>query len=104
MLKYIQINPIDNVAVAVTDLNADEALSIAGKKIILQKNIPAGHKIALQNFNKGDLIIKYGAPIGHATEKIVSGDWVNEKNIKTNLEGLQDYEFNPQPVPELKSG
>lgn len=104
MLKYIQINPIDNVAVAVTDLNADEALSIAGKKIILQKNIPAGHKIALQDFNKGDLIIKYGSPIGHATETIVSGDWVNEKNIKTNLEGLQDYEFNPQPVPELKSG
>jgi altronate hydrolase len=103
MLKYIQINPVDNVAVAVTDLNAGEVLYIAGKKIVVQQDIPAGHKIALQDFKEGDFVIKYGAPIGHATKIIVSGGWVNEKNIKTNLEGLQDYEFNPQPVSELPS-
>lgn len=26
---------------------------------------------------------------------IAKGDWVNEKNIKTNLEGLLDYTYNP---------
>ena len=29
---------------------------------------------------------------------------MNEKNIKTNLEGLREYEFNPQPTPEQSSG
>lgn len=34
---------------------------------------------------------------------ITTGSWVNEKNIKTNLEGLREYEFNPQPIPEQPS-
>jgi altronate hydrolase len=32
------------------------------------------------------------------SESIKKGDWVNEKNIKTNLEGLLDYNYNPQTV------
>ncbi|MDH6534150.1 altronate dehydratase [Parabacteroides sp. 52] len=101
MLKYIQINPIDNVAVAVENLTAGELLHVGGKIIALQQDIPAGHKVALQDFKKGDFIIKYGAPIGHARAQIVSGDWVNETNIRTNLEGLQEYVFHPQPAPAL---
>lgn len=61
-------------------------------------------KVALQDFKEGDYIIKYGAPIGHARKAITAGSWVNEKNIKTNLEGLREYEFNPQPTPEQSSG
>lgn len=101
MLTYIQINPLDNVAVAVEDLRTGELLHVGGKIIALQQDIPAGHKVALQDFKEGDLIIKYGAPIGHAIKNIVTGDWVNEKNIKTNLEGLQDYTFDPQVIPPL---
>lgn len=101
MRNYVQINPVDNVAVAIAELVPGEVVCIAGKEIIVRQNIPAGHKIALQDIDKGDLIVKYGAPVGHATEKIASGDWVNEKNIKTNLGGLQTYEYNPQYIPEL---
>lgn len=104
MRKYIQINPVDNVAVAIEDLERGELLHIGEKIIVLQQNIPAGHKVALQDFKAGDNIIKYGAPIGHAREAIVSGDWVNEKNIRTNLEGLQEYEYNPKPIPVIDSG
>lgn len=103
MRKYIQINPDDNVAVAVENLERGEHLHIGDKIIVLQQDIPAGHKIALQDFKINDNIIKYGYPIGHATEIITSGDWVNEKNIRTNLEGLQEYTYNPQPVPVMES-
>lgn len=99
MLQYIQINPIDNVVVAIEELYAGNTLDINKQKITLLENIPAGHKVALQNFKTGDFIIKYGAPIGHAREAITAGSWVNEKNIKTNLDGLQDYEFSPHPIP-----
>ncbi len=104
MRKYIQINPVDNVAVSIEDLERGELLHIGEKIIVLQQNIPAGHKVALQDFKAGDNIIKYGAAIGHARETIVSGDWVNEKNIRTNLEGLQEYEYNPKPIPVIDSG
>ena len=104
MRTYIQINPADNVIVAVKDLQAGASLDINGKTIIVLQDIPAGHKVALQDFKEGDYIIKYGAPIGHARKAITAGSWVNEKNIKTNLEGLREYEFNPQPTPEQSSG
>ncbi|MDH6303604.1 altronate hydrolase [Parabacteroides sp. PF5-5] len=101
MLKYIHINPADNVAVAVEDLPSGELLHISGKTIVLKQDIPAGHKIALQDFRSGQNIIKYGDPIGHALQPIAMGEWVNETNIKTNLEGLQEYSFHPQPTPSL---
>lgn len=103
MRTYIQINPADNVVVAVEDLQAGASLDVDGKTIVALQDIPAGHKVALQDFKEGDYIIKYGAPIGHARETIAAGSWVNEKNIKTNLEGLREYEFNPQAIPEQPS-
>ena len=104
MRTYIQINPADNVVVAVKNLQTGASLDINGRTIVVLQDIPAGHKVALQDFKEGDHVIKYGAPIGHAREVITTGSWVNEKNIKTNLEGLREYEFNPQPIPEQPSG
>ena len=100
MLPYIQINPIDNVAVAIEELHAGNTLNVNNQEIILQENIPAGHKVALQDFEKGDFIIKYGAPIGHARQSIATGSWVNEKNIKTNLDGLQEYSYQPSEAAD----
>ena len=102
MSKYIKINPADNVAVAVEDLFAGEQLNIDGEIIVLQNDITAGHKIALRDFSPDDNVIKYGLPIGHASETIVRGALINEKNIKTNLEGILDYSYNPSPAPVLK--
>ena len=84
MRTYIQINPADNVVVAVKNLQTGASLDINGRTIVVLQDIPAGHKVALQDFKEGDHIIKYGAPIGHAREVITTGSWVNEKNIKTN--------------------
>lgn len=96
--KYIQINPADNVAVAIENLHAGILLEIGGKRIEVLQDIPAGHKIALKDLEVGDFVLKYGAPIGHARETITKGCWVNEKNIRTNLEGLRKYEYAPNPI------
>lgn len=98
---YIQIHATDNVVVAITDLAAGERIQLNGKEITLADNVPTGHKIALQDFKPGDFIIKYGYPIGHAREAIKAGGLVNETNIKTNLDGLQEYTYTPQPTHPL---
>jgi altronate hydrolase len=103
MNKYIKINPADNVAVAVEKLFVGEQLNINNEIIVLQNDIPAGHKIALQDFVPNDNIIKYGLPIGHAYGAIARGALINEKNIKTNLEGILEYSYNSLPTPVLKS-
>lgn len=96
MKKYIQINPADNVIVAIDPLSAGDNITVGTTTITVSEDIPAGHKVALQDFRTGDPVIKYGFPIGHARNDISTGSRVNEKNIKTNLEGLQDYTWQPQ--------
>ena len=105
-MKYIQINPADNVAVAIQPLHAGEILSIEGNEIEVKEEIPAGHKVALRDFAANDHVIKYGDPIGHAVKEIGKGLLVNEKNIKTNLDGLSEYTYSPAlipPQPEMKN-
>ena len=96
MKKYIQINRADNVVVAVDTLSAGDHITVGTTTVTVREEIPAGHKVALQDFKTGESIIKYGFPIGHARKEIPTGSLVNEKNIKTNLEGLQDYTWQPQ--------
>jgi altronate hydrolase len=56
-------------------------------------NIKNGHKYAACDIKKGENIIKYGFPIGHATEAIKTGDKVHTHNLKTNLNGILNYEY-----------
>ena len=52
-----------------------------------------GHKYATTYIKKGDNVIKYGSPIGHATEDINIGDHVHSHNLKTNLSGNLEYTY-----------
>ena len=95
-VNFIKINPDDNVAVAIHPLKKGENITVNNKNIItIQEDIPAGNKIALKDFNVDENIIKYGYPIGHTITPISQGSWINEKNIRTNLKGILNYEYTP---------
>jgi altronate hydrolase len=93
--KYLKINSEDNVAVAIVPLHAGDTVVVKDETITLLSEIPAGHKFALKDFAANDFVVKYGYAIGHAREAIAQGAWVNEKNIKTNLDGVLDYTYSP---------
>lgn len=93
MANFIIIDKVDNVAVALTDICEGTTVIANGKEITTKANIARAHKFALNDIKSNDNIIKYGFPIGHATTNICVGDLVNEKNIKTNLDGILDYRF-----------
>jgi len=86
------------VAVALEAMTSGTVLTVDGTEITLNADIPMGHKIALTDIAEKENVVKYGYPIGHARAAIRRGDWVNETTIKTNLEGLLDYEYNPQQM------
>ena len=90
-MKYIKINPADNVAVALQDLQKGEVV----EGVALLVDIPRGHKIVLQDLKEGENVIKYGFPIGHVTRDAAAGTMVNHECIKTNLEGLLEYKYEP---------
>ena len=65
----------------------------------VEVNLESGHKYALCDIKCGENVIKYGNPIGHATEDIKKGDHVHSHNMKTNLSGNITYEYAPEYTP-----
>ncbi len=64
----------------------------------VEVNLDNGHKYAICDIKCGENIIKYGNPIGHATEDIKVGDHVHSHNVKTNLSGNLEYKYEPVAV------
>lgn len=89
---FIQIHARDNVLIALEDLAAGTVVA----DITLCENIERGHKFACQTIAKGEHIIKYGFPIGHALEQIEAGSFIHTHNLKTNLSGELAYDFSPK--------
>ena len=96
MSKFIKIHPADNVAVAIKDVEAGCCFDIDGVQIVPQTLVPAGHKIALMNLAEGENVIKYGFPIGHLLKAVPQGGLVDHAVLKTNLEGLLEYTYQPE--------
>ena len=62
-------------------------------------NLETGHKVSLKDIKKGDDIIKYGYPIGYATEDIEKGAHVHSHNMKTKLGDILSYTYSPDLKP-----
>jgi altronate hydrolase len=99
---FIVINKKDTVAVAVGALKKGETIEIAGKEIQIQDDISVPHKIALKNIKKGEVIRRYGYPIGFASKDIEIGDHVHIHNMKSALTDALAYEYLPQRAPAVR--
>jgi altronate dehydratase len=90
-MKYaLQIHSQDNTGVVTQTVKAGETVQITGTDTILtaKEDIPPGHKIALCNLAKGEVVTKYGIPIGEAKEPIERGYWVHCHNVNDITEQL----------------
>lgn len=95
--RLLRLAPDDNVAVAKTNLEPGQSLTIAGVSIVLSWAVPTGHKLALAPIAAGEKVVKHGAPIGSATAEIRPGDYVHTHNLKSDylptysLQGNDSY-------------
>ena len=87
----------DNVAVALCPITKGEKLETTVPLRALD-DIPAGHKVALTDIAEGQKVIKYGFPIGVATQAIPAGSHVHTHNVRTLLSGTIEYRYDPQPA------
>ena len=95
MAEFIKINPADNVAVAINDVEAGYNCNIDGISLTTLFRISAGHKVALKDLSEGEDVVKYGFPIGHLLQDVPQGGLIDHSVLKTNLEGLLDYSYDP---------
>lgn len=92
MPDFIHIHEKDNVAVALCPIKKGTEF----EGVTAAEDIPQGHKMALKAIEKDAMVVKYGFPIGHATEDIAAGQWVHTHNMATNLSGEVEYTYNPK--------
>lgn len=85
----------DDVAVMIGDGHTGQHCLVqqaeAGEiSLTLTGAIPFGHKVALRNISTGEQVLKYGVPIGRATQDIAAGAHVHVHNLggmKSELTG-----------------
>jgi altronate hydrolase len=90
-MKALRIHNSDNVAVALTDLQAGE--TVLG--VTLTTAVSKGHKFALLVLPAGQQVIKYGHPIGFTSARIGQGEHVHSHNLSTGLSQGAAYAYNP---------
>ncbi len=95
MNELLKIQSGDSVAVALRPLRAGETLSAGNTTVTLLSDLPMGHKVALKDIARGEAVIKYGFPIGQATEDIPAGAHVHTHNLHTLLSGAKEYVWEP---------
>jgi altronate hydrolase len=81
MRKVLILDPRDNIAVCLVDLNEGDLVEQDEFTITVLSRIPRGHKIASSDIAKNDGIIKYGERMGHAVAPIARGEHVHTHNI-----------------------
>lgn len=94
--EVFQIHKLDNVGVVIVPcLAAGSRFHLGEETYFADRDVSFGHKIALRDIPSGSPIIKYGHPIGTASQPIVKGEWVHTHNLRTALAGTENYQYTP---------
>ncbi len=88
-MEALRLHPDDPVALATVDLSPGQTVAIGNVAVVVRQPIPAGHKFAWRPIAQGDLVLKYGQPIGHAVADIAPGEHVHAHNLRS-LRGRGD--------------
>ena len=102
--SYIRVHECDNVGIVVAAEGLGPGTQLPGG-LALRENIPQAHKIALEEVEAGQAVIRYGQTIGFARRTIVAGSWVREDSIDAPppppLDELPLATAVPAPQPPL---
>ena len=82
--RLILLDPRDNVLVARVRLKAGETIETGTGPAVLDRDIALAHKVARRVIAAGEKILKYGAPIGVATEAIAPAAHVHVHNMRSD--------------------
>jgi len=80
--NVVQLDPRDNVLIALRDLKAGERVEFIGQTYTLTKTVPAKHKFSVRNLSVGDNVTMYGVLVGKAVKAIASGELLTVSNIQ----------------------
>ena len=80
--RYVQIDPRDNLIVAIHDLKEGESVCLGEETFTIKQNIPAKHKFSLVDLKEGDQAFMYGVLVGEAIQTINRGEAITVQNLQ----------------------
>ncbi|PWW07273.1 D-altronate dehydratase [Paenibacillus cellulosilyticus] len=102
MKQWVRLAPNDQVIIALSPLSRGQELTLEnGEVLTLAEDVTSGHKIATSKVAAGKDVLKFGYSIGKAREEITPGSWVHTHNLRTGLDGIIDYQY--EPLEDLKA-
>jgi altronate hydrolase len=78
----LQLDPADNVLIALRDLHKGERLVFSGRDYTLVTDVPAKHKFAMNDVAREGNVVMYGVLVGKAREVILSGEVLTARNVR----------------------
>lgn len=82
--RLLLLAPGDTVFVLRDQIEPGETVWVEGIAVAFAQHLGLGHKIARMAVPQGGQVIKYGAPIGRATQAIAAGDHVHLHNLRSD--------------------
>ena len=80
--SFLKIHSLDNVVVALHDLEKGRKIFVDSAEIVLQETVPAKHKIYIEDLEMGGEVRMYGVLIGKVTKAVASGELMSTQNLK----------------------
>jgi altronate dehydratase len=102
LTKLLCLHPRDNVGVAIQTLHAGDSVAVPQGTLTVRQTVPAGHKLAWREIPADSAVLKYGEPIGRATQPILPGEHVHSHNLAdehTVITTVQRTDPPPSPSP-----
>jgi len=100
--KVLQIDPRDNVLIALVNLRAGESVESGGESYELIADVAAKHKFSKVDLPLDGTVIMYGAKVGKATAPIRRGEVLTVRNIRHDAANFGDnwkpFEWKPSDV------
>lgn len=100
--RVLQLDPGDNVLIALTDLQPGEPVAFQGQSYTPVVKVPAKHKFATRRLELGDKVMMYGVVVGKATRPIAAGELLTISNVQHQAspfrEQSRSYAWSPPDV------
>ena len=99
VIKGIKIESDDHVVTLAGAADPEDTVEyrIGGETFTLRpaESIPVYHKMACTDIQKGQVVYKYGQPIGTATEDIRKGEWLTDQ--------MEAFDIRPEWFPRVNA-
>jgi altronate hydrolase len=104
--QILQLDPRDNVLIALTDLKQGQTVEHEGTAYSLVSSIPAKHKFAMQDLAVGGDVVMYGVLVGKASKPVKRGELLTVGNLHHQAapfhEKSEEYRWTPPDISAWK--